>query len=466
MPTRRAFIQTAAAAPLLAQNRQPNILLLIADDLGLHTGAYGDTYSKTPNLDSLAADGVRFENAFCTTASCSPSRSVILSGLQNHANGQYGLGHAVHNFSYLPKIRPLPSLLKDAGYTTGVIGKLHVNPIERFRWDLNESADPGRNGSVMAQKAGQFMQSAGSKPWYLHIGFTDPHRAAQGFANKDYPGIQRTPFDPQKAKVPPFLPDNTPTRQELAEYYEAVNRLDQGVGHFMSVLKKAGQLDNTLVIFLSDNGMPFPNAKTTVYDSGSRLPLIVRNPRQSKRGLVNKAMISWVDILPTCVDWAGAKLPDYPVHGRSFLNILDQENPTGWDQVFFSHTFHEVTMYYPMRGMRNRRYKYLRNLYPELSFPFASDLWNSKMWQSLRPEGDNARLGRRSARNFIHRPAEELYDITADPDELNNLAQSPQHREALAQMHKTVHEWRKTTADPWIIQSKYSGEDPSAAPPM
>lgn len=459
------MLQASMGAPLLAQARPKNILLLIADDLGLHTGAYGDPVAKTPHLDRLAAEGVRFSNAYCTTASCSASRSVILSGLQNHANGQYGHAHSVHNLSYLPKIKPLPSLLKDNGYATGVIGKLHVNPLDRFRWDLNESGDGGRNGSVMAAKARKFVQDAGNKPWYLHIGFTDPHRAGQGFANRDYPGIRRTPFDPQQVKVPSFLPDNTATRQEVAEYCEAANRLDQGVGYFLDMLKETGQLDNTLVIFMSDNGMPFPNAKTNLYDAGARLPLIVRQPGAARRCTVNDSMISWVDILPTCLDWAGANPPDYPVHGRSFLPVLDQTNPPGWDHVYFSHTFHEITMYYPIRGMRNQRFKYLRNLHPGIEFPFASDLWGSKTWQSLIPEGMNARVGSRPAKDYLYRAGEELYEVGKDPDELRNLANSPAHRETLLAMRKQVHEWRKRTGDPWLTQSKYSGEDPTVNPP-
>src|ERR671914_1843845 len=141
MPNRRAFLTQlagSACAPMLAQSPLPrNVLFMIADDLGLHTGAYGDKTAKTPNLDKLAGDGVRFTNAFCTTASCSASRSVILSGLHNHTNGQYGHAHDIHHFAYLPHVQPLPSLLKDAGYRAGVIGKLHVNPVERFRWDLH-----------------------------------------------------------------------------------------------------------------------------------------------------------------------------------------------------------------------------------------------------------------------------------------------------------------------------------------
>ncbi|MDX1979672.1 MAG: sulfatase [Bryobacteraceae bacterium] len=456
---RRHFLGAPfAAAPMLAQSRrQKNVLLLIADDLGLHTGAYGDRTAQTPNLDRLASEGVLFNNAFCTTASCSASRSVILSGLQNHANGQYGHAHGEHHMAYLPPVKPFPSLLKDAGYRTGYMAKLHVEPEARFRWDMAKPHN-GRSVHEMAGFARQFIQSAGSQNWYLHVGFTDPHRAAKGFANQQYPGVKWNPFDPAKVKVPSYLPDSQPVREEVAEYYQAANRLDQGIGFFLDVLKETGQLDNTLVIFMSDNGMPFANAKTNCYDAGMHLPLIVRSPGQSRRGIRNNAMVNWTCIAPTILDWAGANGPGYPLHGRSFLPVLEQENPTGWDEVHFSHTFHEITMYYPMRGMRNRRYKYIRNLFPELEFPHASDLWASKTWQDVLKNGDRAMVGGRPVGKYLHRTGEELYDITADPDELNNLAGAAPHQAALEEMRRKVTAYRRETRDPWMILSQYKGE--------
>jgi len=457
MVTRRTFLSTSATAAFGFQAKPRNVLLLIADDLGRHTGEYGDAAALTPNLDSLARDGVRFTNAFCTTASCSASRSVILSGLQNHANGHYGHAHDVHHFSYLPRVRSTPELLRAAGYRTGIIGKLHVNPLSEFPWDLKAEgvAGGGRNGAEMARRAKEFIQADPARPFYLHVGFTDPHRAQQGFANRDYSGLKRSRFDPAKVPVPSFLPDNPRVREEVAEYYEAANRLDQGVGCFLDVLRETRQLDNTLVIFLSDNGMPFPNAKTNCYDAGMRLPFIVRAPGQSRRGLVNNALINYSSILPTILEWSGAAGPDYPLHGRSLIPVLEQENPAGWDEVFFSHTFHEITMYYPMRGVRNRRYKYIRNLFPDLEYPHASDLWESKTWQSLLAQSQGAKVGQRPVTQYLHRPAEELYDIGRDPDEVNNLAESAQHQQILRSLRTGVHEWRKQTGDPWLINDNY-----------
>jgi N-sulfoglucosamine sulfohydrolase len=166
-------------------------------------------------------------------------------------------------------------------------------------------------------------------------------------------------------------------------------------------------------------------------------------------------MVSWADLTPTILDFAGAKAPDYPLHGRSFMPVLEQENPSGWDEVFISHTFHEITMYYPLRGIRTRRYKYIRNLFPELEFPFASDLFASETWQSVRRAGPSAALGKRPVKSYLHRPAEELYDLNADPDELNNLAASPQSRDLLQTMRARVQDFRTRTKDGWLINDDY-----------
>jgi len=455
MISRRAFA-ASLAAPLLAQRRPRNIVLLIADDLGLHTGAYGDSNAAMPHLDRLAAEGVRFSHGFCTTASCSASRSVILSGLQNHGNGHYGHAHAEHNLRYLPGVQSTPQLLSRAGYRTGIVGKLHVNPLSEFAWDLNAEGE-NRNVTRMAASARKFIEASNGKPFYLHVGYGDPHRAGQGFGNRDFPGVTRRTFDPAKLKMPTFLPDNPEARGEMAEYYQAAHRLDQGIGMIMDVLRQTGQLDNTLVVFISDNGIPFPNAKTNCYDAGIHLPFIVRAPGLSRRGTVNSAMVSFTDLLPTFLDYAGAAGPDYDLHGRSFLPVLERESPAGWDKVYFSHTFHEITMYYPMRGLRTRRFKYIHNLFPELEYPHASDLWASATWQSLRRAGGQGKLGQRTVRAYLRRAGEELYDVQADPDEVNNLAGQPAHRATLEGFRQDLRAYRARTNDPWMILSNYDG---------
>lgn len=447
----------ALALPATAAPK--NLVLLVADDLGLQVGCYGDSIAKTPNIDALAKSGTRFTNGFASVASCSPSRATILTGLPTHACGQYGLAHATHNQHSFRNVRGLPALLAPAGYRSGVIAKLHVQPKEVYPFDV-EVQNNGRNPAQIATEVRKFIADSGEKPFFLLVGFTDPHRAAKGFANDGkYPAdVPAVKFDAKTVPVPYHLPDQPEVRAELAEYYQSVARLDDGVGRVMKVLEEAKKLDDTLVIFLSDNGIPFPGAKTTLYDSGVRLPLIVRKPGQ-KSGVVSSAMVSWTDLVPTVLDWCGVKpepagKKDVARPGKSFLPIVEQEKAEGWDVVFGSHQFHEVTMYYPMRMVRTRQYKYILNLAHPLEYPSASDLWGSDAWQGVLKRGDKL-MGSREVAAFLHRPKEELYDLTADPNELKNLAGDPAHAKALADLRAKLADWREKTNDPWLIKDKH-----------
>lgn len=416
-----------------------NILLIVADDLGLTLGCYDDPNARTPNLDRLAREGTRFVNAFATTASCSPSRSVMLTGLYNHTNGQYGLGQADHNFYMKPNVVPCSRLVKAAGYKTAVIGKFHVNPPAAFQWDLKDEGDTFDVASLAA-RVKKFAAGAGEQPWYIHLGFGDPHRGPGARFHVD----GEVTFDAAKIRVPAHLPDTAATRADLAEYYTAVEKLDRGVGLVLDSIN----LEETLVVFISDNGMPMPNAKTTLYDAGVHLPMIARVPG-AKKGVVSRAMVSYTDLVPTFLDWAQAKGPAYALPGKSFLPVVEQADPAGWDKVYLSHTFHGVNMYYPMRGVRTKRFKYLRNLYPELTFPHASDLSGSATWQGFAKSGAKV-YGKRPIDAYLHRPAEELYDVVADPDEVKNLAADPAHRATLEALRADVLAWRKSTKDPWL----------------
>jgi len=467
IPRRQFLAGTAGAAALYgqtsAQKKPRNVLLCIADDLGCFLPSYGDPNAVMPNIERLAGEGVRFSNAYCTTASCSASRSVILSGLYNHATGHYGHAHAEHHFSYLPEIVPFTQLLKKSGYATGYIAKLHVAPEERFGWDL---ADPMGSRDVwrMSQAAKKFIQDAGPRGWYLHCGFHDPHRAGQGFANeKPWPHVTPLRLDPAKIKVPTWLPDNALTREDLAEYYQACNRFDQGVGCMLDVLRETGQAENTMVLVMSDHGAPFPNGKTTTYDQGLHVPLIVRCPDLQQRSVTNHAMTNWTDIMPSILEWTGVEGPDYKLHGRSWMPILGQSDPEGWDRVYFSHTFHEVIDYYPMRGVRTRDYKYIHNLFHQAQYPQATDLWASKTWQSVRKQGPDAMAGKRTAQAFLHRDSEELYDVRNDPDEVHNLAKSAGHQAILKQLRADTLAFRERTDDVWAQNRVPSGEQADAA---
>lgn len=449
-----------------------NILLMIADDLGRETtSCYGSTAVQTPNLDSLAASGTRFDLAFASTASCSGSRTTIYTGLHTHNNGCYGLSHGRHGFQTHRNIETAPQIFNDLGYRTGILGKVHVGPDSGYPWQVREESET-RNVAFIADRAEAFMQDASQngEPFFLTIGFVDPHRdigCRGGFGNVEgnYDArLQDCHYAPSEVEIPSWTTDLPEVRQELAEYYRSIRRMDQGVGMILQHLKDLGLEDNTMVVFMSDNGPPFINSKTTLYDAGIRLPLLVRVPGYTP-GIANSHMVSWVDILPTFLDWAGheGRQPAAgfwgPRQGRSFLPIVAHsgapEVASEWSRVFGSHTFHEVTNYWPTRYMRDRRYKYHRNVCWRLEFPFAMDLYASLSFEAIRNSGDAesgkpAMVGQRTLKDYIFRPPEELYDLEADPSEVCNLAADPAHQDKLLEMRKALEQWQDNTQDLWL----------------
>lgn len=437
----------------------PNILLMIADDLGRMTGCYGETAIATPNIDRLAGEGTRFDMAFTSTASCSASRSVIYTGLHTHETGQYGLHHDHHHFMTFGHVETAPTLFNRAGCRTGIIGKVHVGPPDVYPWAVREESG-SRDVGWVASRAQAFFDAAKAdeQPFFLTVGFIDPHRDATrgGFGNDgDYPGIEDRIFAPDEVSVPRFLPDLPEVRTELAEYYRSVHRLDQGVGLVLAALERAGLADDTLVCFLSDNGAPFLNSKTTLYDAGVHLPLIMRRPG-GEAGVANPNLVSFTDILPTFLDWAGIEADPGPRRGRSLLPIIGETRLLpDWQQVFGSHTFHEITNYWPTRFMRTPRHKYHRNVAWQLDFPFSGDIYGSLSWEGIRNSA-TAAIGQRSLKAYVRRPPEELYDLEADPAEVKNLAGTPEHETLLLECREAMEDWQRATDDPWLYRDGMS----------
>ncbi|ORY30186.1 putative arylsulfatase [Naematelia encephala] len=467
-----------------------NILFIVADDLGKYLGCYGSTSVVTPSIDALASKGTKFDNAFASTASCSGSRSTIYTGLHTHENGQYGLSVYKTHFQTFPHIETAPALFNHAGYLTGIIGKIHVGPETVYPWTHRQESE-SRDVAWVADQCEAFFSKAKSddKPFYLTVGFVDPHRDVRTrgrFGNEEVfdERVKHLQVSEDEVEVPPWLTDLPETRGELKEYYKAINRTDQGVGFILSALERQGLSDSTLVIFTSDNGPPFINAKTTLYDAGTCLPFIVRNPYVPESiGITNPNMVSFIDILPTLLDYAkidpdSLRLKNKPVgggvsiyakgnqvspprRGRSFLPILDRADvapESSWQHyVFGSHTFHELQNYWPTRVLRTRKWKYHRNIAWRLDFPFASDLYASYTFEGIRnnpDENGNAMIGSRSLKNYLFRPAEELFDLENDPDEVNNLStsQDPEIRKILAGLRLTLEQWQQDTKDLWLFR--------------
>ncbi|GAA3617243.1 sulfatase [Flavivirga amylovorans] len=434
--------------------------MFVADDHGTDAlGSYGNPVIKTPNLDKLAAEGVRFTNAYCTSASCAASRSVILSGKFGHATGSYGHVHDYHHFSTFDGIKSLSNRLSDVGYLTARIGKYHVAPESVYLFDEVLNADP-RNTVEMADASKGVLNS--EKPFFLYFCTDDPHRGhpfkpekwdiPNSFGNKPegYKDVEQIVYDPKDVLVPDFLPDTKQSREEIAQYYQSISRIDQGFGRLMQHLEQAGKLDNTIVFYISDNGMAFPGAKTTVYEPGIKLPCIIKDPTKGKKGIVNNARISWVDLTPTILDMADVSYQENEFHGKSFNAIIDQEKPNGWDKIYASHTFHEITMYYPMRVVIDGDYKLIWNVAYQLDYPFASDLWAASTWQGIY-RNNKEYFGKRTVKDYMYRPEFELFNLSKDPGESDNLAKQEDYQEILESMKLKMKDFQLNTKDPWLI---------------
>ena len=445
---------------------RPSIVLMVADDHGLDTGAYGGRAIATPHLDELAAEGVCFTNAFCTTASCAASRSVILTGLHNHANGTYGHTHDVHHFACFGNTVTLPALLNDAGYRTARVGKMHYAPEPIFPFQAGHPQGRfGRDDVRMSEACRELVRGEG--PFFLYWCSMNPHRSGgvvkehpcrpDRFGNPEqaFPGDEERVFGDEEVEVPRWLPDIPEARAELAQYCQSVARLDRGVGRLIGALKEEGRYDDTVVLYISDNGAAFPGAKTTLYEPGMNLPLIVRSPLHNARGARCDGLVTWGDLTPTILDFAGVERDSATMHGRSFRGIIDQASPKDWrDEAFASHTFHEVTNYYPMRVVRGRRYKFIWNIAHGLTYSSASDLWAAATWQGALRRGVSA-YGRRAIEAYLHRPRFELYDLERDPGEVANLAEQAEYKPLVDRFCIRLKAFQEETKDPWIHKWEY-----------
>ena len=442
---------------------------------------YGLSAIQTPIIDALASEGTRFTRAFASTASCSGSRSTIYTGLHTHQNGQYGLSHGWNHFQTHDNIETAPAIFNALGYQTGIIGKVHVGPMSVYPWEWLAESDT-RDVVANAREAGRFFDEAErtNRAFHLTVGFRDPHRDATrgGFGN-DEVDIQHIPvpqYQESAVDIPEFLTDVPELRKELVQYYKSISRMDHGVGLVMAELRKRGLDGNTLVIFMSDNGSPFLNSKTTLYDAGVRLPLVVRKPGAAE-GVVNPNVVSFLDVLPTCLDWARTdsfgirtqKPGEAPERlGRSLLPILSSSgirSESEWKQhVFGSHTFHEIQNYWPTRFMRTQKYKYHRNIAWQLMFPFGTDLYGSLSWEGLRNHAvDDAAsdtpevmLGRRRLTSYLYRGPEELFDLENDPEEIHNLVNDERYAHVLRDMREKTEEWQYLTDDVWLFKDGVS----------
>jgi len=434
---RREFLTSAALVAMAAlprsvkgtprkEGKHPNILWLIADDLGdRDMGCYGHPTIRTENLDKLAGQGMRFTNAFVTISSCSPSRASVFTGRYPHATGAEDLHVPLPEDQVI-----LPSYLAELGYYTANVGKLHLGPAAAAQFHRVEP-------EVIAWKK-VLTTRPKDRPFFLAVGFHDPHRAYR-------PGAIPDPTDPADVVVPPYLADTPETRQDLAYYYDYTTRMDREAGRILAWLEQAQVEQETLMVFFSDNGMPFPRAKTSCYDSGIRTPFIVRWPGHVPAGTVSNALLSTVDLAPSILSILGQKVSPR-MQGQDASALFFNPQAEVRKYIHAERNWHNLDDH--QRAVRDKRYKYIKNFFPRRMMPLASDLMSSPSYESLLKLRDLNRLTPEQMRLFmVPRAAEELYDTWNDPWEFTNLAGDPNYSKVLERLRAECQRWTSTTED-------------------
>ena len=452
-----AHVGTAGALCASAQGAQrPNVLFITADDLGLNLGCYGERRFSTPNLDRLASSGVRFSTAYIAQASCSPSRSAMFTGLYPHSNGQYGLANTGFRLHEEFTNRTIPVFAQKAGYRTGIIGKLHVEPESSFPWNHRRPGNTTRQVRTVAAESAQFIRESGEEPFFLMVNFSDPHafRNNKAIGGWDFPpqidGVPEKPLPPGPTTIFDWQRIGHEQQQtRTAGYFNAIQRLDVGIGQLMRALDESGKAANTLVIFVGDHGPPFARGKTTVYESGLRVPFFLRWPGVTKPGRVSGRFVSTVDILPTILDAIGARAPQ-GLHGESLRKAL---NGPGWREYLAAEFHcHGARPIFPRRAIRDKRYKLIHNLLAGREKPSTGIDGDQAYRYSQEAKYDGTDV-RRAFSTFADPPEFELYDLERDPIEFHNLSAVNEHAQTLARMKKALLDWRRRTSDPFLDPS-------------
>lgn len=446
---RRDFLALGAATAFAGCEQpsasRPNVLFAISDDQSFaHTGASGDPVVRTPTFDRISAEGVRFEHAFCNSPSCTPSRGAILTGQEC-----YRLEEGVNLWSSLPaKFATYPDLLEAAGYQVG---------FTRKGWAPGSVEAGGRTRNPAGPRFDDFQSfcdanPAGS-PFCFWFGSSDPHRAYEkgsGLAS----GLRL-----EDVRVPPFLPDTPEVRGDILDYYFEIERFDRELGEILSFLEERGQLENTIVIVTSDNGMPFPRAKADLYDYGARVPLAVRWPESVPAGRVVTDFASLVDIAPTILEAVGLEIPA-EMTGRSLLEVLlseaDGRVDRSRDHVVLARERHtpwrEGRLGYPMRAIRTDQHLYIRNLEPDRwpagDPPILGEVDPSPTKDVMRDHKDDPMFRSYYEAAFSKRPGEELYEVGRDPGQMHSVADEGAYAEIKAALAERLDQHLLATADP------------------
>ncbi|WP_179872559.1 sulfatase family protein [Microcella indica] len=404
---------------------KPDLYLIHCHDLGDWLTTYGYPQIPSPNLDAFAATSVVFDRAFATAPLCTPARSSIFTGRLPHENGLMGLTHT--GWTYRPDVPTLPEVVRSAGYHSALIGLQHEDLDARVL-GFDEVHGLGfipRALEVATLTERWLAENPDGAPFLLSIGMWEVHRP---WPEEDY-----EPVDPASVRVPDYLPDNEHTRRDISQFYGAIRRMDEAFGRIVAAIDAHPRGRDAVIVFTTDHGVAFPRAKSTLYDSGVKVALMMRAP--GTWGVVagrSDGMVSHLDLLPTLADFAGAKAPD----GLSGLVLLDKSGVVdpGDRRLFLEKTYHD--RYDPIRAVRTSTAKYIRNFVDAPALPLPTDL-----------ELSQTRVGMDDA-HLRPRPPEELYLLTDDPSELNNRVDDPSLSALREGLSRELDRHLRSTQDP------------------
>ena len=467
-----------------AENAQPNILMIVAEDMSPRVGVYGDALAKTPSIDKLASEGVMYTNMHTISGVCAPSRSSLVTGVYATSMGthqmrtsQGRLSETITGYEAVPppEVKAFPELLRAGGYRTANWAKKDYQFGEPFTlWDVD---DGGFWGPI---DAALWRRLPDNKPWFVMVNLVSTHESYLVVPG-DYPK-QWAPFtnillkerkrttraitDPNAVSVPPYLVDSAETRASIAQHYDNIAFMDTQVQSILNALAEDGLEDNTIVIFTTDHGDPFPRAKRAIYDSGTHVPFIIRYPSGEGAGTVETRLTSFVDIAPTVLRWAGLTPPDF-IQGQDLVNTAPRK-------YVFAGRDRMDQVQDRARSVRDERFKLIQNFMPDEPyfrplvfrdmFPSMQSLWQANKSEQLTDD--------QSVYFKTPRPTYELYDLKADPHEINNLAGIPKYEEELNRLKVALESWyeqvgdRSEVSEREMVFEMWQGESqPETAPP-
>ncbi|WP_186776299.1 sulfatase family protein [Rubripirellula reticaptiva] len=420
-------------------------MITIADDHGVHhSSVYGSSEFQTPNLQQMAKEGIRFDNAYVASPACAPSRAALFTGRMPYSNGIVGN----HEIELKPGVVSLLSTLLEQGYEVVFHGKVGHAGRKHFGQYVPDGVrilgGGGLQQTMTLDQVERFLKERleDAPPLALFLGWTDTHTA--------WPPKEEARIAPEDVVIPPKIFDTPEARVEMSRYVEGAEAIDRRVGQTRQLIAKHLNLDNTMLVYTSDHGMPWPFAKWSLYETGIRTPLIAVWPGKIKPSSSTDAMVSWIDLMPTLIDLAGGTSPS-GIDGRSFAKVLFGESVKHRDVIFATHKGDNEKNVYPIRSVRVGKWKYIRNLHPEFAYTTHTDVWAKEVpridehwahaghhWQSYLETAKTDPNAAAFLRDYHSNPAEELYDIEHDPFEKNNLAAAPEQAEKLAELRELV----------------------------